>query len=326
MHIAMLYHGVVPVRGYGGIPRVVVWLVRGLVQLGHRVTLIAGPNSKIPEATLVPVRPRTMERSEFDVRPYLPDGADVLHSHRPLGPIAGLPTLWTLHGNRRPGETSPPNMLCLSADHARRHGTDAFVYNGLDPAEYRFEPRKHDFDLFLGRLHTVKGWRWAIEGARRAGRSLVIAGGWRPTLRPGLRFAGEVGGEKKRDLLAEAACLWMPALWDEPFGLTLIEALASGTPVLGTRQGALPEVISDEVGALGDSLDELVTLRERIATLDPEDCRSRVTRHFSHLAMAEEHLRVYQELIATGRLVAGRRVDGGTAGDGGGRGEGGGGG
>lgn len=310
MHVALLYHGVLPVKGYGGTPRVVVWLARGLALLGHRVTLVAGPGSKVPEATLVPVPPKKLARADLDVRPLLPPDVDVLHAHRLFTPADGLPpTLWTLHGNVREAAKLPPNMLCLSADHARRHGTEAFVYNGLDPAEYRFEPRKGEFDLFMGRLHSIKGWRWAIEGARRAGRSLVIAGGWRPTLRPGLRFAGEVDGEEKRDLLAEAACLWMPALWDEPFGLTLIEALASGTPVLGTHRGALPEVITPEVGALGDSLDELVALRKRIASVDPEACRERVERHFSHVAMAGEHVRIYAGLIATGRLPKGRRAD-----------------
>src|SRR5439155_6192131 len=233
MRIALLYHGVLPVERYGGTERVVVWLARGLAELGHEVVLIAGPGSKVPEARLVPVDPQRAEHAGFDVRPHLPKGVEVLHAHRPLEPIE-VPTLWTMHGNARPGRHYPTgNMVCLSAHHAQRHGTRAFVYNGLDPADYRFAVVKGDFDLFLGRLHSQKGWRWAGEGARRAGRRLVVAGGWRPTLRPELRFVGTVGGWQKSDLLAEAACLWMPALWDEPFGLTQIEALVSGTPVLG---------------------------------------------------------------------------------------------
>ena len=80
----------------------------------------------------------------------------------------------------------------------------------------------------------------------------MLAGGWRPSFRRAVRYVGQVGGEQKTDLLAGAACLWMPALWDEPFGLTLVEALASGTPVLGTRRGALPEIVAPDVGALGD--------------------------------------------------------------------------
>ena len=72
----------------------------------------------------------------------------------------------------------------------------------------------------------------------------MLAGGWRPSLRRGISFVGRVGGEEKVALLAGARCLWMPALWDEPFGLTLIEALASGTPVLGTHRGSLPEIVT----------------------------------------------------------------------------------
>ena len=75
----------------------------------------------------------------------------------------------------------------------------------------------------------------------------------------------------------------MPALWDEPFGITLIEAMVSGTPVLGTRRGSLPEIVSPDVGALGDTLDELVELRARRSTRwHPEACRARVERHFTH--------------------------------------------
>jgi glycosyltransferase involved in cell wall biosynthesis len=182
------------------------------------------------------------------------------------------------------------------------------VYNGVDPADFIFRAVKGTYDLFLGRLHRVKGYRWAIEGAKRARKRLVVAGGWRFTFRRALRFVGSVEGHRKADLLADAQCLWMPALWDEPFGLTLIEALMSGTPVLGTRRGALPEIVSNEVGALGDTLADLVALRAYIERCDPESCRSHAERWFSHTAMAQEYVRMYQHYLATGELPAGRRV------------------
>src|SRR5206468_3859740 len=103
-----------------------------------------------------------------------------------------------------------------------------------------FRPTKADYDLFLGRLHSVKGYRWALTGAKRSGRRLLVGGGWRPSFRRNIRYVGEVHGTKKAELLAGARCLWMPALWEEPFGLTLIEALFSGTPVLATRRGGRP--------------------------------------------------------------------------------------
>ncbi len=305
MRIVLLHHGVLPVRGYGGTERVVVWLIRGLATLGHEVTLIAGTGSKVPEARLIPVDPRLAVKPGFDVRPHLPPGVDLVHAHQPVGPT-GPPTLWTMHGNPRQGKRYPPNMVGVSADHARRIGAASHVYNGLDPAEYTYRDRKGDYDLFIGRLHTAKGWQWAVQGARRTGRRLVVAGGWRPSFRRHLEFVGEVDGEQKMGLLAEAACLWMPARWDEPFGLTLIEALVSGTPVLGTRRGALPEVITSDTGALGDTLDDLVALRPTLDALSPEAGRARVLRHFTHLVMAEEYCRLYRALMAGDPLPSGR--------------------
>jgi glycosyltransferase involved in cell wall biosynthesis len=136
----------------------------------------------------------------------------------------------------------------------------------------------------------------------------VLAGSWRPSFRAGVRYVGEVGGEQKAALLAGAACLWMPALWDEPFGLTLVEAMASGTPVLGTRRGALPEIVAPSVGALGDTLDELVSLRPGIDRIDPAACRRWVERHFSHHVMADEYVRMFRAYLATGTLPPGRTL------------------
>jgi glycosyltransferase involved in cell wall biosynthesis len=175
----------------------------------------------------------------------------------------------------------------------------------VDPSEFVFRRDKSDYDLFLGRLHSVKGYRWAMAGAKRTGKRLLVAGGWRLSLRRDLKFLGSVSGQRKADLLADAACLWMPARWDEPFGLTLVEAMMSGTPVLGTRRGALPEIVSDEVGALGDTLEELIELRSTIDQRDPYACRGRAERWFSHSRMAEEYVRMYQYYLASGRLPDG---------------------
>lgn len=302
LHVVLYYPARLPVAGYGGSERVVVWLARGLVELGHRVTLLAYPGSNVTEASLVEIDPRSAKREGgVDLAPFLPPGVDVVHAHVPVRPLpSGIPFLWTFHGNATPGRVMPPSTVALSADHARRHGVSRWVHNGLDPSEYRFEPTKGDRDLFLGRLHSIKGWRWAITGARRAGRRITIAGGWRPSLQSGVHFAGSVSGTRKTDLLAESACLWMPAQWDEPFGLTTIEAMVSGTPVLGTRRGALPEIVTSTCGALGDTLDELVALRPGLDALDPEAVRDRVLDAFTHRTMAAGYERLYREAIGRG--------------------------
>ena len=236
----------------------VVALVRGLAELGHEVTLLAPPGTRVPEARLIPVDAARLRDPALDLTPHLPAGSEILHSFFPLRKPPALPWVWTLEGTTRPGVVRPPNTIYVSADHAARHGSTSFVYNGLDPADFAFRANKGDYDLFLGRLHQSKGYQWAIAGAKVSERKLVVAGGWRPSLSRWIRFVGTVGGAAKAEWLAGARLLWMPALWDEPFGLTLIEALLSGTPVLGTRRGALPEVLSEDVAEFGDTVEELI--------------------------------------------------------------------
>src|SRR6185503_15209045 len=97
---------------------------------------------------------------------------------------------------------------------------------------------------------------------------LVIAGGWRPTLPRWLKFVGEVGGEEKRELFAGARCLWMPVQWEDPCPVNVIEALASGTPVIATPRGSLPELVGAEGGAIGATYEDSIAIRRRLTDFD----------------------------------------------------------
>jgi glycosyltransferase involved in cell wall biosynthesis len=307
VHVALYFPGRLPVQGAGGTQRVVLWLARGLAEQGHTVSLLALSGTQCRHATVVPLERSALGKPAFDVTRWVPRSADLLHSHVPLVRPPTIPHLFTWHGNARAGAALPSNVVFLSHDHARRHGRSAFVYNGLDLSEYRFQAYKDDYHLFLGRLRTAKGWRWAMEGARRANRRIVLAGGWRPSFRRGVRFVGSVHGQWKTRLLAGAGCLWMPAQWAEPFGLTLIEAMACGTPVLGTRRGALPEIVDPATGRLADTLEELVALVPAVECLDPEAARARVERCFTHRSMAEGYLPMYAAVMNAGALPPGIR-------------------
>ncbi len=140
MHIAVVSHHRLPVKGYGGTERIVVALVRGLAELGHRVTLIAQPGTKIPEATVQDVPIAQLRNPALDLGPLLPKDADVAHAHFPVRRLpSGAPFLQTIYGNLKPGEVVPPRAVFLSRNHATRHGATAFVYAGSIPKDSCFK-------------------------------------------------------------------------------------------------------------------------------------------------------------------------------------------
>jgi len=139
-----------------------------------------------------------------------------------------VPFVQTLHGNWS-RHAAPPNTICLSRDHAKRHGSTIFVYNGLDPAEYIFRRRKEQWDLVSRQAASDRGYHWAVEReahrppAHHRGRLATELHG------PAVKYVGEVGGNRKAVLLARARCLWMPAQWTSRRPAD-IEALFSALP------------------------------------------------------------------------------------------------
>jgi len=309
MHIVLFQHTKVPVEKYGGAQRIVVWLSQALVELGHDVTLLAGRGSRVPGVRVVEIDADQVRVPSFDVQRVVGGPVDVMHYHELIRHPPKVPHVVTLHGNRGPGVVVPPNVVCVSENHATRHGTAAFVHNGVRLDEYQFRADKDDFDLFLARLHSAKGWRVAVAAAKAERFRLVLAGGWRPSFSRWVRFVGEVGGDRKQELLAGARCLWMPVQWDDPCPVNVLEALASGTPVLATPRGSLPELVGPDGGGIATTFEDLLALRRRLGDFDPNACRRRAERYFTHLRMARDYVRMYEGLLAHGRLPAGRRAD-----------------
>src|SRR5947208_3203997 len=235
MHIAVASHQPLPAKGYGGPQRVIMALVRGLAALGTRVTLLAPPGTRVPEATVVAVPPRKFGDGTA-LAPYVPRDADLVHVHFPLRhPPASPPLVQTVHGNLKAGVAPFPNSIFLSHDHARRHKSETFAYYGLDPADYvfrRFPKRASQYDLFLGKLHSTKGYHWAVEAAKHSGHRLIVAGGWRPSFTGSVQYVGEVDGSTKAALLARARCLWNPAPRDAP--CTSFNSTTCGSPFRST--------------------------------------------------------------------------------------------
>jgi glycosyltransferase involved in cell wall biosynthesis len=313
MHVTLYKPGTIPIppKLYGGTERVIYWLGKALVELGHQVTLIASAQSHIPGAEL-----RAVAGNEKDPRAWLrlvPDSTDIVHFHeQPKAPVK-KPFLLTVHGNGRPGEQFPPNTVFVSRRHAANHGSQNFVHNGLDPGEYAFSEQREDYAVFLAKARwKVKNFPGAVAVARRAGVELRVLGSrnWPfdlqkllPPIR-GVRYYGMIGGTEKRDLLARARCLILPVRWEEPFGISLTEALVSGAYVVGTPYGSLPEIVTPEAGVLGARADELVEAVRNPQRFNPQACRDRVLRGgFTHLDMARKYLGRYEQILARGSLV-----------------------
>ena len=302
MKIGLYFDGTLPVRRYGGTERVIIWLARGLLEIGHEPVILARagttlrpfPVHELPVTTI-----RQMARDpEFRLDPWLPTDMDVVHFHSPVAGSLELPHLTTIHGNGKPGSFGPADVF-VSRDHMRRMQGDNFVYNGIDPVDFEFRRDKTDQLLFLGLAsRRVKGVDRAIRVAKLADRRLLIAGGRGLTFDRRITWGGLVDDIQKREFLARASALLNPIRWQEPFGLVVIEALVSGTPVLASPLGAMPELVTPNVGALCEADEEFVRAIDRIDEWDPDACRQRVLDGFTHTIMAGNYVTLYQRAVA----------------------------
>jgi glycosyltransferase involved in cell wall biosynthesis len=325
----------VPPRLYGGIERIVDMLARGLVERGHRVTLFAHPDSS-GAGTLVPW-PGGASRSRLDtlrnaacLYSRVARGEfDLLHSFSrlaymlPLLP-SKLPKLMSYQREISPRTTALAHRLSRGTlaftaisrwmmEPVQHIGRWHMVPNGVPLETYDFQPQVGDDAplVFLGRIEEIKGPHLAIEIARRTGSRLVIAGnvppekqGWFDShVAPHIdgshiSYVGPVDDAAKNILLGQAKAFLMPILWEEPFGIVMAEALACGTPVLGLRRGAVPEVVEDGVtGFVRDTVDELVDAVSAVGSLPRRGCRLATEMRFGADAIVDGYSDVYRALV-----------------------------
>jgi glycosyltransferase involved in cell wall biosynthesis len=328
-----------PPSGYGGIERICFDLTEGLVDRGHDVTLLATGTSSTRArfVAALPTPPPGLGTLESPVQEVCYAAAvarelaglevDVVHDHALATPLAALggsvPTVLTAHGPTHGwiGEYFRALGLPLVAisQAQRSAGPDlpwvGTVPNAIVVDSFRFEAEKDGYALFLGRLSPEKGAHLAVTAARAAGVPLVVAGKCQeeherqyfddvvaPLLGPDTTWIGEIGGTRKADTLARASCMIVAPEWEEPFGIVAIEALASGTPVVALRRGALPEIVDHgRTGWLCDHVDELPAAIRRAAEIDPHECRAVAVGRYDVAAMVEGYERVYRRLVASGR-------------------------
>jgi len=320
-----------PPRHYGPWEQVVSSLTEGLIQKGVDVTLFATADS-VTEGKLESVCPRPWEEDRT-LAPKVWEGLhiahlmeqadryDLIHNHFDFLPLtySGLirtPMLTTIHGFSSP-DILPAyrkyngRTFYVSISHADRHpDLDylATVYHGIDLQEFTFSNRPGNYLLFFGRIHHEKGTHEAIQAAKRFGMDLVIAGIIQdqqyfdamvaPEL-DGLRikYVGPVGQPEKSRLLSGAFALLHLINFEEPFGLSLIEAMACGTPVVAFGRGSIREIVIDEkTGFIVGNLDSAVDTLKRVGQIDRKDCRTVVEERFTREQMVEGYFRVYQRI------------------------------
>ena len=295
MKIALIHDVKLPVATYGGTERVIWWLSKGLNELGNSVTLVCRPGSTSPYAKIFNPAPGDLESQ-------LPD-VDVFHYFLTPEKMPTRPYLVSIGGNGKPGEIFLPNTVFVSRDHAARHHSQSFVYNGVDPDEYIYRERKSASLLFLAKASwKVKNVKGAIRIAKRAKRDLHILGGSKRFLNHwrGIHWEGMLGGKPKAEFLANAAALLWPILWEEPFGLAVVEAFMSGTPVLANRRGSVPEMIPPACGAICESEDDYAVALENLAQFRAKDCRDWAVSRFHYRKMAENYGKFYAQVTGSG--------------------------
>jgi glycosyltransferase involved in cell wall biosynthesis len=255
---------------------------------------------------------------------------DVVHDHSGLMGIMlaassrpQTPVVATLHGDLTEAEGEflaaidhRVHLVAISrAQEALVAGVDwrRVVYNAVDPADYTAITKldeKHDYVLQLARISPSKGQHLAIEAARRLGVHLVLAGKVdndaceyferevKPHLGTAVTWHENVAGEEKRELLARAKAMLFPIQWEEPFGIAMVEAMVSGTPVIAMARGAAVELVEPGVtGLLVQDVDGLVDAYGHIGEIDLERCVKRAGERFGPGQMADGYQSVYERAI-----------------------------
>ena len=323
----------VPPRHYGPWERFASLLTEGLVAQGVDVTLFATSDS-LTAARLVGTAPRGYsEDPTLDAKVWeclhisaafdRADEFDLIHNSFDFLPLtySGLtktPVLTTIHGFSSPKivpvyEKYNGSTHYVAISDADRNDTLdylATIHHGIEIEDFAHHPAHGEYLLFFGRIHPDKGAAEAIEVASRVGMPLVLAGIIQdqeyfdrevaPLLNGNsVRYIGSVGPDRRCDLLGEALGLLHLINFDEPFGLSVVESMACGTPVIAIDRGSMPEIIQHgENGFLVATIEEAVAAVGALSGLDRHRVRASVASRFSRERMVDDYIQAYFKVVA----------------------------
>ena len=326
-----------PPRHYGPWENVVSLLTEALVKRGIDVTLFATGDS-LTNARLQAICKKGYEEDR-SIEPKVWECLhisevfehagefDLIHNNFDFLPLtySGListPVITTIHGFSSPKiypvyQKYNDRAFYVSISKADRLDSldyVANVYHGIDISQFTFQPRPDKYLLFFGRIHIDKGAGEAIEIAKKSGMKLIMAGiiqdsqYYEKNIRPfidGRRviYVGSAGPEKRDSLLGNAYAMLHPINFDEPFGLSVVESMACGTPVIAFNRGSMPELINHgHNGFLVQTVDEAVAAVNDIPMIERSACRRVVEERFTADRMAEDYIDVYRRVLKMTRL------------------------
>jgi glycosyltransferase involved in cell wall biosynthesis len=311
MNILFVHNHPIPVSGYGGVERIIWWLGKEYVRLGHRVAYLVPAVSSCPFGRILHVDPAGSLNAQ------IPPETDVVHLCYQSEERPDKPYLMMYQYNHHPRETFDINTVFISQDHARRHHSETYVYNGIDIEEYG-DPAlnsRREHLLFLGYAkRPEKNLADCLRIARRTKNILAVVGGkdkWYRR-RPWVRYKGFLGGEEKLAVLRASKALLFPVRWHEPFGIAVIEALYFGAPVVASPYGSLKELVGERFGCATTSLSHMIETVKRIDAFDRKKCHDYVCDRFNSRTMAADYIKLYEKVMNGKPLNAHEPVNNGN--------------
>jgi len=321
-----------PPRQYGPWEQVVSCLAEGLVSKGIDVTLFATGDSFTAGKLAYCIDRPYAEDATADAKvneclhiSYLMERAsefDLIHNHFDFLPLTysrliQTPLLTTIHGFSSPRivpvyRKYNNHAHYVAISNANRHADlnyIATVYNGINTNEFTFRPKSKDYLLFFGRIHPEKGAWDAIQVAKRCGKKIIIAGliqdgeYYENKIKPFINnedviYAGNCGPKERDELLGNALALLHLIHFDEPFGLSVAEAMCCGTPVIAFNRGSMPELIlNGKTGFLVNTIEEATEAVNQLHNIDRNNCGQWASSEFSKEKMTDDYITVYKQIL-----------------------------
>ncbi len=321
-----------PPRKYGPWEQVASNIAEGLIDLGVDVTLFATGDSLTrgkleyicPEPYLENTKmdPKVWESLHISHLMEQADRFDLIHNNYDFLPLTytGLintPVLTTIHGFSSPKilpvykkyNKSTHYVSISNSDRSSDLDYIATVYNGVDSSRFTFNPRPGNYLLFFGRIHHEKGTYESIQIAKKTGHQLIISGliqdqgYFKERVEPFIDgdqviYVGNSGPKKRDELMGNALALLHPINFEEPFGLSVVEAMFCGTPVIAFNRGSMPELIAHgKTGFLVNNIHSAADAVKAVHTIQRTACRETAMTRFTKERMAADYLKVYRRIL-----------------------------